>query len=129
MVTHSYEALERARVVVGVGQGIEPADYPYVKRLCATLGAELAATRKVTDRGWMDHDRQVGVTARDIAPDLYLALALAGNQNHLTGVARARTIVAVNQDPGAPIFAACDLGIVADWRTVAAALIEHLGGG
>jgi electron transfer flavoprotein alpha subunit len=127
MVTNSYEALERARVVVGVGQGIEPTDYPYVKRLCAVLGAELAATRKVTDRGWMDHDRQVGVTARDIAPDLYLALALSGNQNHTAGVARARTIVAVNRDPGAAIFAGCDLGIVADWRVVAAALIEQLG--
>jgi electron transfer flavoprotein alpha subunit len=127
MVANSYEALERARVVVGVGQGIEPTEYPYLKRLCAMLGAELAATRKVTDRGWMDHDRQVGVTARDIAPDLYLALALSGNQNHLAGVARARTIVAVNRDPQAAIFAHCDIGIVADWRVVAAALIEHLG--
>jgi electron transfer flavoprotein alpha subunit len=127
MVANSYEALDRARVVVGVGQGIDPTDYPYLERLCAVLGAELAATRKVTDRGWMDHDRQVGVTARDIAPDLYLALALWGNQNHLAGIARARTIVAVNHDPRAAIFAACDLGIVADWRTVAAELLAHLG--
>jgi electron transfer flavoprotein alpha subunit len=75
----------------------------------------------------MDHDRQVGVTARDIAPELYLALALSGHQNHLAGVAGARTIVAVNQDPRAAIFAGCDLGIVADWRAVAAELMEHLG--
>jgi electron transfer flavoprotein alpha subunit len=128
MVANSYAALDRARVVVGVGQGIDPTDYPYLERLCAVLGAELAATRKVTDRGWMDHDRQVGVTARDIAPDLYLALALSGNQNHLAGIARARTIVAVNHDPRAAIFAACDLGIVADWRAVVAELMEHLGG-
>jgi electron transfer flavoprotein alpha subunit len=127
MVANSFEALDRARVVVGVGQGIQPTDYPYIERLCAVLGAELAATRKVTDRGWMDHDRQVGVTARDIAPELYLALALSGHQNHLAGVAGARTIVAVNQDPRAAIFAGCDLGIVADWRAVAAELMEHLG--
>lgn len=128
LVANSFEALDRARVVVGVGQGIEPADYPYLERLCAALGAELAATRKVTDQAWMDHDRQVGVTARDIAPDLYLALAISGSQHHLAGVAGARTIVAVNHDPLAAIFAGCDLGIVADWRPVAAALLEHLSG-
>jgi electron transfer flavoprotein alpha subunit len=127
MVANSYETLDRARVVIGVGQGIEPADYPYLEQLRVALGAELAATRKVTDRGWMDHDRQVGVTARTIAPDLYLALAISGNQHHLAGVAGARTIVAVNQDPEAAIFAGCDLGIVADWREVAAALMVHLG--
>jgi electron transfer flavoprotein alpha subunit len=128
MVANSYETLDRARVVIGVGQGIEPTDYPYLERLRAALGAELAATRKVTDRAWMDHDRQVGVTARHIAPDLYLALAISGNQHHLAGVAGARTIVAVNHDPRAAIFAGCDLGIVADWREVAADLMVHLGG-
>lgn len=128
MVANSYETLDRARVVIGVGQGIEPTDYPYLERLRAALGAELAATRKVTDRAWMDHDRQVGVTARHIAPDLYLALAISGNQHHLAGVAGARTIVAVNHDPRAAIFAGCDLGIVADWREVATDLVVHLGG-
>jgi electron transfer flavoprotein alpha subunit len=128
MVANSYETLDRARVVIGVGQGIEPSDYPYLERLRAALGAELAATRKVTDRAWMDHDRQVGVTARHIAPDLYLALAISGNQHHLAGVAGARTIVAVNHDPRAAIFAGCDLGIVADWREVAADLMVNLGG-
>jgi electron transfer flavoprotein alpha subunit len=128
LVANSFEALDRARVVVGVGQGIEPVDYPYLERLYAALGAEPAATRKVTDRAWLDHDRQVGVTARDIAPELYLALAISGSQHHLAGVAGARTIVAVNHDPRAPIFAGCDLGIVADWREVVAYLLEHLAG-
>jgi electron transfer flavoprotein alpha subunit len=127
MDANSFEALDRARVVIGVGQGIDPADYPYVEQLRAALGAELAATRKVTDRAWMDHDRQVGVTARHIAPDLYLALAISGNQNHLAGVADARTIIAVNQDPQAAIFAGCDLGIVADWREIAGELMARLG--
>jgi electron transfer flavoprotein alpha subunit len=128
MVTNSFETLDRARVVIGVGQGIAPADYPHLERLRGTLGAELAATRKVTDRAWMDHDRQVGVTARHIAPDLYLALAISGNQHHLAGVAGARTIVAVNSDPEAMIFAGCDLGIVADWREIAMRLVAHFGG-
>ena len=128
MVANSFEALDRARVVVGVGQGIEPPEYPYLDRLRVALGAEFAATRKVTDRAWLDHDRQVGVTARDISPDLYLALAISGNQHHLAGVAGARTIVAVNHDPAAAIFTSCDLGIVAGWREVAAALMTHLDG-
>jgi electron transfer flavoprotein alpha subunit len=90
------------------------------------LGAEYAATRKVTDRGWMPHSRQVGVTARAIAPDLYVALGMSGNPNHMVGVDRARIVVAVNTDPEAAILSACDVGIVADWRDVVENVVEAL---
>jgi electron transfer flavoprotein alpha subunit len=72
----------------------------------------------------MDHDRQVGVTARDIAPDF--VLAIWGVQHHWPG-SRVPARSCGQQDPAA-IVAGCDLGIVADWREVAAALLAHLGG-
>lgn len=122
------DALDRAAVVIGVGQGIAPVDYPALEGLRHLLSAELAATRKVTDQGWLPHARQVGITAHDIAPRLYLAIGLSGNDNHLAGVARAGTVLAVNHDPHAPVFARCDVGIVGDWVEVVPLLERELAG-
>ena len=82
------------------------------------LGAELAATRKVTDRGWAPRARQVGITGRSIAPRLYVAVGLSGKFNHMVGVRAAGTILAVNADRDAPVFEHCDVGIVGDWHEV-----------
>lgn len=121
------DALERASVVVGVGLGVSPDDYGAVRRLARRLGAEVGATRKVTDRGDLPRARQIGITGRNLAPRLYLALGVAGSPNHLSGVARAGTVVAVNLDPSAPALAASDIGMVADWRDVVAVLLDRLG--
>ncbi|MDA8290661.1 MAG: FAD-binding protein [Actinomycetota bacterium] len=121
------DALERASVVVGVGLGVPPEAYGEVRRLAERMGAELGATRKVTDRGYLPRSRQIGITGRNVAPGLYLALGVSGSPNHLAGVRRAGTVVAVNSDPGAPVLAASDVGIVADWRDVVATLLERLG--
>lgn len=118
--------LGAARVVIGVGTGVDAADYPLVQQLCEAAGAQLVATRRVTDTGLVPQHRQVGLTGRSLAPDVYLALGLSGKPNHMIGVRRASFIAAVNTDPSAPVFASADLGIVADWRDVARALISRL---
>lgn len=112
--------------VVGVGQGVEPTDYTLVNSLCSALGAELAATRKVTDRGWLPKSRQVGITGLSIAPKLYVALGSSGKFNHMVGVRRAGTVVAVNTDAKAEVFEHADLGIIGDWRTVASQLVTEI---
>ena len=112
------ETLARAAVVLGVGTGVTPEEYGALSPLAATLGAELAATRKVTDRGWAPRARQVGITGRSIAPRLYLAVGLSGKFNHMVGVRAAGTILAINQDRDAPVFEHCDVGIVGDWHEV-----------
>lgn len=122
------EALERAQVVVGVGLGVAPEAYDDVRRLAHLLGAELGATRKVTDRTSLPRSRQIGITGRNVAPRCYLALGVAGSPNHLAGVRRAGAVVAVNIDPDAPVFGACDIGIVGDLREVVAALLRRLPG-
>jgi electron transfer flavoprotein alpha subunit len=116
------EVLARADAVIGVGAAVQPADYGTLSPLAALLGAELAATRKVTDNGWAPRARQIGITGRSIAPRLYVAVGLSGKFNHMVGVRAAGTIVAINQDPDAPVFSGCDVGLVGDWRVVVPAL-------
>jgi electron transfer flavoprotein alpha subunit len=120
------DTLAEAPAVVGVGQGIAPEQYPELDPLLARLGAELGATRKVTDRGWLPRARQIGITGRTIAPRLYVALGTSGKFNHMVGVRAAGTVVAVNTDPEALVFEVADLGIVGDWREVVPLLVAEL---
>lgn len=120
------EVLARAEVVIGVGAAVQPHEYGELSPLAALLGAELAATRKVTDNGWAPRARQVGITGRSIAPRLYVAVGLSGKFNHMVGVRAAGTILAVNEDPDALVFSQCDIGIVGDWHVVIPALASAL---
>jgi len=76
----------------------------------------------VTDAGWLPRQYQVGLTGRAIAPRLYVGLAISGAMEHLVGLRRARTIVAINKNPKAPILKAADLAVLADVH----ALLPHL---
>jgi electron transfer flavoprotein alpha subunit len=120
------ETLARAPVVIGVGTGVAPDEYEALSPLAALLGAELAATRKVTDKGWAPRSRQVGITGRSIGPRLYVAIGLSGKFNHIVGVRAASTILAVNADRSAPVFEHCDVGIVGDWHEVVPKLAQAL---
>jgi electron transfer flavoprotein alpha subunit len=120
------DALDRAEVVIGVGRGVQPETYAELEPMRVLLGAELAATRKVTDEGWLPHGRQVGITGRSVAPRMYFAVGLSGSLNHLAGASRAGTVLAINTDPAAEIFAHCDVGLVADWREVMPLLVDRL---
>ncbi|MDQ1460655.1 MAG: hypothetical protein QOI08_2139, partial [Actinomycetota bacterium] len=112
------DALAAATVVIGVGASVPPDDYESLAELCAVLHAELGATRKVTDNGWLPRSRQIGITGRSIRPVLYVAIGISGKFNHMVGVRGAGVIVAVNRDAAAPIFDAADIGIVGDWHDV-----------
>ena len=80
--------------------------------------------REVADAGWLPRQHQVGLTGRAISPRLYIAIGIRGAFEHLVGVRKAGTIVAINKNPKAPIFQQCDLGLVADW-TIAVPLIAE----
>jgi len=120
------DLLAAASVVVVVGAGVPPEEYPLVTPLLHLLGAELAATRKVTDQGWQPRARQVGITGRSVAPRLFVAIGTSGKFNHMVGARCAKTILGINNDPAAPIFEAVDVGIVADWRAAVPRLVEVL---
>jgi electron transfer flavoprotein alpha subunit len=120
------DVLAEADTVIGVGIGVPPAEYPTLEPLRMLLHAELGATRKVTDKGWLPHARQIGITGRAIAPRLYVSIGASGKFNHSIGVRAADTVLAINPDPAAPIFDAADVGIVGDWREVLPLLVEAL---
>jgi electron transfer flavoprotein alpha subunit len=120
------DLMANADVVVGIGHGVPPERYDELRPLLDLLGAELGATRKVTDNGWLPRARQIGITGHSISPRLYLALAIGGKFNHTVGVRAAGTIVAINPDPGAPIFQWADVGLVASWEEALPVLVEHL---
>jgi electron transfer flavoprotein alpha subunit len=120
------DVLAEADTVIGVGMGVAPAEYAALEPLRTLLRAELGATRKVTDKGWLPRARQIGITGRAIAPRLYVSIGASGKFNHAIGVRGADTVLAINPDQSAPMFAAADVGIVGDWREVLPLLVDAL---
>jgi len=120
------DALAEANAVVAVGVGVDPSDYPALDPLLAALGAELGATRKVTDQGWLPRARQIGITGRSIAPRLFVSIGASGKFNHSIGVRAARTVLCINSSADALMFAASDIGIVGDYRDVVPLLVDAL---
>ena len=119
--------LTAAPIIVSVGRGIkEQSNIPVVEALAQALGAELAASRPICDAGWLPMERQVGSSGQTVAPKLYVAVGISGAIQHLVGMKGSKTIVAVNQDPNAPIFEVADYGIVGDLFEVVPALVDAI---
>jgi electron transfer flavoprotein alpha subunit len=120
---HTIVPLDGAEVVVGIGMGVGgPEGVETVKDFARTIGAGLCATRRVTDKGWVAHQLQVGLTGKAIGPRLYFSVGIRGVPNHTVGIKRAETVVAINSDPDAVIFERANLGLVGDWEPITRAL-------
>ena len=119
--------LSQADRIVAVGRGIKAQEnLKLVEQLAQALGAEIAASRPICDAGWLPMDRQIGSSGQTVAPRVYVALGISGAIQHLVGMKGARTIVAINKDPDAPIFEVADYGIAGDLFEVVPALIAEL---
>lgn len=119
--------LSQAAVIVAVGRGIkEQKNLAMAEDLAKTLGGEMGASRPICDNGWLPLERQIGSSGQTVAPKLYFALGISGAIQHIVGMKGARTVVAINKDPEAPIFEVADVGIVGNLFDVVPAVTEEI---
>jgi len=117
--------LAHADVVVAGGLGMRSAEnFALIKQLAHVLGGDYGGTRPVVQKGWIDHDRQIGQTGKTIRPKLYIAAGISGAVQHRVGVESSDLIIAINSDPNANVFEFAHFGIVTDAVSLLPSLIE-----
>lgn len=116
-----------SRVVV-VGRGVKAKDdLGLVESLASAIGAEVACSRPLAEGlDWYPKDRYVGVSGLKLSPNLYVAVGVSGQLQHMVGARNSEVIVAINSDKNAPVFAECDYGVVGDLYAVVPALTQAL---
>lgn len=117
--------LEEAEVIVSGGRGMGgKKGFELLKQLATALGAAVGASRPPCDAGWISSSHQIGITGAVVNPGLYLAVAISGTRQHLSGMADSKKIVAINTDPDANIFKVSDYGLVCDYRQALPTFID-----
>ena len=119
--------LEDAEVVVSGGRGIGSAEaFKQLEELAKILKGAVGASRPPCDNGWVPAGLQVGLTGKIVTPDLYIAVAMSGSSQHMTGCSGAKNIIAINKDAEANIFKTARFGVVGDWKKVLPAFTSKL---
>jgi electron transfer flavoprotein alpha subunit len=111
--------LEDANVIVCGGRGMGgPDNFAPLKDLANLLGGAVGATRPPCDNGWVPATLQIGLTGKIVSPNLYIAIAVSGASQHLSGCSGAKNIVAINKDAEANIFKVARYGVVGDYKKI-----------
>ncbi len=119
--------LEDAEIVVSGGWGLNAVGgFAPVEEIAAILGGAVAGTRPALDKGWIPESRMIGISGKIVSPKLFISLGASGATQYTTGFAGSQVIVAVDQNPAAPIFEMADIGIVGNLETILPLLINEL---
>lgn len=122
----SIDLAEASRIVAGGAGVTDEATFATLGSITTALGASLGATRVVTDRGWVDHVRQIGTTGVVVAPQLYIAFGVSGAVQHTSGLGQPKHIIAVNIDPSCPMMQLADLAVIGDANEIIGELASLL---
>jgi electron transfer flavoprotein alpha subunit len=118
--------LSDAQIIVSFGRGVrKKEDMSLIEQFAQAVGGVVGCSRPIAeDLGWLPEDQYVGLSGQKVNPKLYFAFGISGQIQHLTGIRNSRIIVAVNNDPKAPIFEFSDYNVVADLYQMIPALID-----
>lgn len=118
----SVDLSEAPRIVTGGAGILDPDTFAKLGAVATALGASLGATRVVTDRGWVEHVRQIGTTGVVVTPKLYIACGVSGAVQHISGIGQPEHIISINIDPSCPMMHLADLAVVGDVNEIIAEL-------
>lgn len=123
--------LRGAKIIVSAGRGVrKKEDLELIRRLATAMGGAMGASRPLSsDLGWLGEEYHIGLTGTYVHPDLYLAVGISGQLQHVAGIKDSKVIAAINKDKLAPIFQVCDYGVVGDLYEVVPELLKLLGSG
>lgn len=117
--------LQEAEIIISGGKGMKNAkNFGKLEELALLLGGTVGASRMAVDLGWAPYSAQVGLSGKSVTPRIYMAFGISGAVQHIAGMSGAETIIAINQDPEAPIFRVADLSIQGDAMEILTNLIN-----
>lgn len=120
-------SLQSAKVVIAGGKGVGSRQgFQKLFELADLLGGAVGATRSAVDAGYIAYEHQIGQTGVTIRPELYIGFGISGLVQHTVGMSSAKTVVSVNRERSAPIFACSDFGIIADWQDTIDMMIQYI---